>query len=432
MKHSDSERGASAVLIAASMVFLIGAAALAVDTAGFYVDARTDQTTADLACLSGAAELPDTAAAIAAAAEVTTLNWPEKSLSAPTIVGTVGTMTDGAGNIVTIDAQYKGNSDQMSVTVSERSETDFAAVLGATSVNVTQTAVCEAEQATSGKGIMPIGALGGGFDGDLFDCARKVTGNCGALAPVGSGANVWRDALENGVDANVQKHHGNWTALDPHSGNPGTECVNAGDTCNAFDTEPGNMSGPFNQGIANLLSDVSNAGCVQNGNFNCDSMSQVLGGTAETLASKWPTAPPADFAGFVQPSGWEPSLYGPYASAKNNQYYYNGTGIKCDSPRLATIPIVDYDKNNSNDWDLGDPNSSWPGGRKMMKVIGFYTVYIREPANYTDVGNGGANGLGQVVSDVIWFGPDAKCEDGSTFAPIGSFNVYSGVKLIAG
>ena len=47
-------------------------------------------------------------------------------------------------------------------------------------------------------------------------------------------------------------------------------------------------------------------------------------------------------------------------------------------------------------------------------------------------GNGSANGLGQIVSDVIWFGPNATCEDGSTFAPLGSINVPAGVKLIAG
>ncbi len=204
-------------------------------------------------------------------------------------------------------------------------------------------------------------------------------------------------------------------------------------SCNASDTEPGNMVGPFNQGIANRMSNIADADCVQGGDFNCDSIQQVLGSAPSTLASKWTVSPPADFpGGFVQPAGWHDSLYGPYASAKASQFYHNGTGIKCDSPRLATIPIVVYDKNNSNDWDLGDSGSSWPGGRKMMKIIGFYTVYIREPANRSDVGNGNGNGLNQIVADVIWFGPDATCEDGSKFAPLGSINVPSGVKLIAG
>ena len=161
-------------------------------------------------------------------------------------------------------------------------------------------------------------------------------------------------------------------------------------------------------------------------------MSEVLGGAADTLGSLWSMSPPADFGGYLAPSGWQSSLYGPYSSVKNSQYYYNGTGIKCDSPRLATIPIVDFEHKNYNHWDLGDPNSSWPNGRKMMKVIGFYTVYIREPANRSDVGNGGGNGLNQIVADVVWFGPDATCEDGSLFAPLGSIDVPAGVKLVAG
>ena len=67
-----------------------------------------------------------------------------------------------------------------------------------------------------------------------------------------------------------------------------------------------------------------------------------------------------------------------------------------------------------------------------MKVIGFYTVYVREPDSRSDVGNGGGNGLGQIVADVVWFGPDATCADGSPFAPMGSIDVPPGVKLIAG
>ncbi len=432
MRKSAPERGASALLVAGSFLFIFGAAALAVDTSSLYQDARVGQTTADLACLAGAAELPDTTAAINIAAEIAQLNWPNKTFGSVMVFGTTGAISDGAGNTVSFDAQYNGQPDQMSVVVTEASDTEFAAVIGANTVNVTQEAVCGASQATIGASIMPLGALGGSFSGDLFDCAAKVSGNCGALAVVGNGANAWRDALANGVDVDLQKHHGNWGSNDPHTGNSGTACTTTGQTCNAFDTESGNMTGPFNQGMTTLLSDISAADCVQGGDFNCDSMEQVLGGSAQTLGSKWSTSPPADFAGFVAPGGWQTSLYGSYSSVKNSQYYYNGPGIKCDSPRLATIPIVDFEHRNYNNWDLGQPNSSWPNGRKMMKVIGFYTIYIREPDSRSDVGNGGGNGLNQIVGDVVWFGPDATCADGSTFAPLGSFNVPAGIKLIAG
>ncbi len=132
MREHQSEQGASALLVAASLLFLFGAAVLAVDVSGFYQAATTDQTTADMSCLAGVAELPDTSAAITAAAEITKLNWPQTSLSGPTIAGTTGVMTDGSGNIVTIDAAYGGASDQMSITVSEQADTNFGRVLGAT------------------------------------------------------------------------------------------------------------------------------------------------------------------------------------------------------------------------------------------------------------------------------------------------------------
>ncbi len=430
MRAARTERGAAALLVAAGLLFMLGAAALAVDTSSFYQDARADQTTADLACLAGVAELPDTSAAITAAAEIVTLNWPEKALGMPVVSGTTGVMSDGAGNTVTINANHNGNDDEMSVVVSEQAETDFAAVIGTNQVTITQEAFCFGLRATGGAGVLPLGALPGTFSGDLFDCASKVTGNCGAIGAPNPGANSWRDALENGMAADVSKHHGNWGSNDAHTGLPGIECVNVGQSCNAADTEPGNMVGPFNQGVANRMSDISNADCVQGGDFNCDSMTQVLGGNAaSTLASLWSTSPPADFpGGFIQPAGWHNSLYGPYSAVKNQQYYYDGGGIKCDSPRLATVPIVVRNDN----WALGDSGTTWPNGRKRMKIIGFYTVYIREPDNRSDVGNGSGNGLGQIVSDVIWFGPNATCEDGSTFAPFGSINVPAGVKLIAG
>ncbi len=427
-----TERGASALLVAGALMFIFGAAALAVDASSLYEDARSNQTVADMACLAGLAELPDTNAAIYAAAEIADLNWVASSFGTPTVFGTTGVATDGSGNVLTIEASHNGSPDAMSVEVNEVADTDFAAVVGADSVAVTQHAVCGLTKATAAKNVMPLGALAGTFSGDLFDCVAKVTGNCGALAPVGSGANAWRDAFENGADVDMQKHHGTWTATDADTGIAGTECTTPDQTCNAMETETGNMTGPFNQGMANLLSQIAGADCVQGGDFNCDSMAQVLGGSAGTLASHWASSPPADFAGYVAPNGWQTSLYGTYNSAKNNQYYYNGTGIKCDSPRLATIPIVDHEHNNYYHWDLGDPNSSWPNGNKMMKVIGFYTVYIREPANRSDVGNGGGNGLNQIVADVVWFGLEATCEDGSVFAPLGSINAPSGVKLIAG
>ncbi len=245
--------------------------------------------------------------------------------------------------------------------------------------------------------------------------AAKVTGNCEAIDS-GSGASGWRDALANGLPGNYEKHWGTWTAADPDTGHVGTPCPNAA-YCNANDTETGNMVGPFNQGMQTRLSNIADADCIQGGDFNCDSMAQVIGASPGTLNAAF---------GGTAPSWWIPSIYGAYSSVSNTQYYYDGDIEKCDSPRLATIPIVVYNDN----WNIGNPGGTWPNGKKQMKIIGFYTIYIREPNDRSDVGNGNGNGLGQIVADVIWFGPNATC-DGAPVDFYGGATVSGGFKLVA-
>ncbi|CAN5669965.1 hypothetical protein BH18ACT6_BH18ACT6_22950 [soil metagenome] len=58
------------------------------------------------------------------------------------------------------------------------------------------------------------------------------------------------------------------------------------------------------------------------------------------------------------------------------------------------------------------------------------TIYIREPNDRSDVGNGNGNGLGQIVADVIWFGPNATC-DGAPVDFYGGATVSGGFKLVA-
>ena len=60
-----------------------------------------------------------------------------------------------------------------------------------------------------------------------------------------------------------------------------------------------------------------------------------------------------------------------------------------------------------------------------MKMIGFYTVFIREPASIADIG-------GPLEADVIWFGLNATCSTGEAFQPFGSsVPIDTGVKLVA-
>ena len=62
-----------------------------------------------------------------------------------------------------------------------------------------------------------------------------------------------------------------------------------------------------------------------------------------------------------------------------------------------------------------------------MKIIGFYTVNIREPDTAAELYG---NSLGSIVADVLWFGPNATC-NGVPFGPYGSPPMPTGVKLVS-
>jgi hypothetical protein len=134
--------------------------------------------------------------------------------------------------------------------------------------------------------------------------------------------------------------------------------------------------------------------------------------------------------GSTAPSWWIPEVYGPYSTAMNNQYYYNGDIAKCDSPRLASVPIMNYsglgngnNKGIPNNWAPGSAPGSWQQGKHWKKIIGFYTVYIEEPSTDPEVDN-------SLLTRVMWFGPDATC-DGDPVQFYGGPPVSGSFKLVA-
>lgn len=406
------DRGISAIWVVMVMFFLMGAAALAVDASGGFGTARTDQNTADLACLAGVDELPDQTAAIYMAVGYIDANWPTMAGSTLTLSLPTATYDAGNGNVVFLDADHGGSGDAMYLRITEVNDASFGRVVGHDTITVTQEAACSMKEVMTGVGMLPIGALTGPWSGDLFDCAAKVTGNCGALAPDSNGANAYRDAVANGIAGDFIKHHGNRNLPDGDTGYATIDCY--ADPCNVAETEPGNMVGPWYQALTTRFS--NNGMCREMGWFNCDPITTVFPGI-QTLAA----------SGISQPGWWEDSLYGTFAAAKTSSapnathYYFNGPGMKCDHTRIATVPIVNIDL----DWDLGDGKGTWPNGRKDMKLIGFYTIYIREPNTIADIG-------GPIDADVIWFGPDTFCESGEAFQPPGNtVAADAGVKLVA-
>lgn len=418
------ERGATALLVAGAMLFIFGAAALAVDTSIFYSDARTDQTTADLSCLAGVLEVDD-ADKIDMAASFTEQNWPLMQGSSVVKVGSIGTMT-GQGNQVIFETNYGGDPNQMRVRVVESADTNFARALGAGQVTVTQEAICSVQASPNGAGPLPIGIVPGGFAGGIFNpnpCGNN-NGNCGGLAIGGNGASEFSDNVANGIDRVLSKHHGPSGSADADTGLVVTSCDSVGnqDECNLVSTKTGQMAGPLATGFLERFSNPTTPNTFSKGGeqYDADTPSDILGAPPENLF---------DAMAGSQPRWWEPSIYGDWDENElGSHYYYDGVVAKCDSPRRSLVPVVD----DNDNWDLGSGASAWPNGTNSeVKVIALVDIIVLDPNHQNDFQG---NGTKTVTADVIWYGPNATCSDGS---PIGVLNGVTGgidrsVKLIAG
>jgi hypothetical protein len=401
----DGDRGFSAIWVAVVAMFLVAAAALAVDTSGAFNVAQTDQNTADLSCLAGVREIPDSpTAGINMSISYAADNWPEMA-GTSTISGTTGTYSDGAGNEVYVDAAYDGDDSKMYVRVTEIGGTFFGKAIGQDSIPVVQEAWCRADLQSSGMG-MPFGSPLGGFTGGIFGpnpCGSN-SGNCGSLWIERDDVSGNGPTLINNIAKGPDRQLDDW--LGSVSGSASCYAVSAGDTCHRTDTDTGVSAAHIGQGFVERFKDDPGATCETqvSGNWiNCDNPAQVLGGSPTALMTQFPS----------QPSWWEPSLYGAYNAANTtNHYYYDGVIAKCDSPRLARMPIITDNMN----WDIGDPDTNWPNGKKEVKFVGFYWLIIVNPNDSSDfLGNGNLKTADGIV---MWWGPDTECQgSGSTTYP---------------
>ncbi len=423
MRHRlTDEHGATAVLVAASLLFLLGAAALALDVSGFYQRARTEQTTADLTCLAGVAELPDDTAARTMAADFARLNWPDLSSAYHTAISATMSELSNGTDTIRFETAYGGNPRAMKVSVLEASDTRFGAVLGFQSVQVVQEAHCEGGLFVAGGGVLPFGAITGGWTGPLQidpPCGPS-NGNCGSLAiprddVLGAGPQMIKN-IAGGPEPTLVQSRG------PASGAADCRSITSGGSCSILETDTGVSAAQLGQGLFDRLNNDPGATCTfsyQGGTLNCDSPSQILGGAWTPLMTEFPT----------KPGWWDERLLGTYnATNTNKHYWYNDDIAKCDSPRLGGIPIVTDDL----DWELGDPHTGWPNGKKAMKVVGMLDIIIEEPYDAGDFE--GNKNLKTAGASVVWFGPKASC-DGH---PIGVLNgvdpstATNAVRLVAG
>lgn len=414
--RKDSESGAAALIVAGALLFLLGSAALAVDVSGFYVDARTDQTTADLACLAGVAELPDDAAALNMAATYAQLNWPE--MGGATLVPLTAQsamLDDGNGNTVLFETGLGGQPDQMRITVSEASETRFGRVLGADAVQVTQEATCS-QGGFSGTAVQPFGAAPG-WDGTLQVQNPCDTGNCRPLdiprSDVNGGGNRFIRNVSLGADRTLE-------AMNT------TVCTDTTPVCGILNQNQGVSAGQLadgmlreGAGVLGRLRDTSVADTplwsTPGGRLlDADSVSTILGAGKVPLDS------------VAKPSGWIDEVHGTFPPA--NAWYVDGMVGKCTSPRLVKVPII-----AQVGWTPGDTIVLPNGNSDPVQIIGFFDAVIVDPNDNTDLKNGASDNLTTASAEIWWPGPNAKCTFGSKVMDWSEVTEgFTTVKLVAG
>ena len=399
----NDDRGISTIWVAVVALFLVASAALAVDTSGAFNTAQTDQTTADLSCLAGVNELPgDPSAAMNLAVVYAVDNWPELSGHTISVSGTTASYSDATGNEIYVDAAYGGDTEKMQVRITELRSNYFAKAIGSDTTRVVQEAFCRVLEQSTGTGI-PFGAPLGGFTGGMFGpnpCGSN-SGNCGSLwiqrDDVGGTSATLISNIAKGTDRKLDDWLGNV------AGSSSCYTVNAGDTCHRTDTDTGVSAAHLGEGFLQRFEDDPGATCevlVSGRLINCDSPSDVLEASSTALMTAFPS----------QPSWWEPSLYGTYDTANTtNHFYYDGVIAKCDSPRLVRMPIITEDMN----WDIGDPDTDWPNGKKEVKFVDFYWLIIENPNDPGDFQ--GSGNLKTADGIVMWWGPNVECRgSGST------------------
>ncbi|MBT2727432.1 pilus assembly protein [Bacillus sp. ISL-75] len=206
------ESGATVVIVAISMVVLLGFAALAIDGGRIYLEKSKLQKALDAAVLAGAQGLNQgETEAIANAKDVA---------------------SDNGFPLTERDLTIIGNS--IRATKQTNVSLTFARVLGITDSRVSSTAKAVVGHLKTAKGITPIAVEESQIpNGKELTCSSpgKTHGNCGFLALDGTGASNLADALRNGNIYSVG---------------------------NQVKTEPGEMWGPVSSAINDLISSDSN------------------------------------------------------------------------------------------------------------------------------------------------------------------------------
>lgn len=124
----QEDKGSAILLVAGSLVLLMGLAAMGTDLAWFYLNTSRVQRAADAAALGGVVWLPnETATADSTALSIATQNGYE----------------NGVDNAMVTPAPVPGEPNQLQVTVADNVPTFFLKVLGFDTMDISRTAIAE-------------------------------------------------------------------------------------------------------------------------------------------------------------------------------------------------------------------------------------------------------------------------------------------------
>jgi len=384
MRRQD---GYAALLTAAALLFLLGAAALAVDTSMFFQQARSEQRVADLACLAGAIELPESpATAVEKAASFLRPNHPDLASLDP-MVTTAGAPGPGintytiGGFTIEIETPYNGKSTLMRVAVSQNRPTNFARALGATEVTINQVAYCEVGSALGAGADMPFGVLTG-FSGGILNFEQNQCTLNGQSSDSCSGLKVPRH--DDPVGSQENNPTGNYIAnmiaginwdLDP-SVNQLCETVSGEfEPCNRVATTSGSDPNKIYDGLIAGRSSLGFAGAnigylERHHTIYCHGTDCYDGHTLEDVATCNGACPtPADTI------TWEDDIAN--GNPPSPPVVQVSAVADCECPRFARVPIVESFP--TSDCTVTDPSDATQVNKCSARIVGFHWVYLLRP-----------------------------------------------------
>ncbi|MFQ5967552.1 MAG: pilus assembly protein TadG-related protein [Acidimicrobiia bacterium] len=424
MKNRLSQEHGAALVVAAIVLLLVFAlVALALDGGRGLDEHRSVQNGADHAAIAAA--------------------WAKCHGDDPIAAGEVFALANGysPGELI-LNPNYAPASVEAIITTSIDGQ--VSPVIGVSQIDIADRAVASCYFQVGG-GDLPFGAPGGGFfDGTLQVGNPCNSGNCQPLRVPRDDSNGTSNWIIRNISLGTQPDlSADYAFLDAS----GVPTCQAGDpTCWVFETDTGVSAGHLSDGLVRGSNSAAVDGRLENlgpaslnwGRKFFTPQSREVDGDYWHYSLNDTSSPPLSYPldpsnattiyglaniqqavadGMIDDpalgtwkSPWVPQVHGDFMTVTDpneRHIYYDGPVYKCDSPRLAEIPVVTDDLL----WNgtLQPPPLS-PSGNKDVKVIGFYDIFMDRPLYDTDLNNGDV--LKITDSFVIWYGPNSSCVNG--------------------